>query len=48
VLAASYFRHGYKLGYFPEARFHHYYTGSLGEATRVHPRLRRRRDQLFQ
>jgi hypothetical protein len=31
VLAASYFRHGYKLGYFPEARFHHYYTGSLGE-----------------
>jgi len=31
VLAASYFRHGYKLGYLPEARFHHYYTGSLGE-----------------
>lgn len=31
VLAASYFRHGYKLGYCPEARFHHYYTGSLGE-----------------
>jgi hypothetical protein len=31
VLAASYFRHGYMLGYLPEARFHHYYTGSLGE-----------------
>jgi hypothetical protein len=31
VLAASYFRCGHKLGYFPEARFHHYYTGSLGE-----------------
>ncbi|HVQ67157.1 MAG TPA: hypothetical protein VMT08_06620 [Bradyrhizobium sp.] len=31
VLAANYFRCGYKLGYFPEARFHHYYTGSLGE-----------------
>jgi hypothetical protein len=31
VLAANYFRHGYELGYFPEARFHHYYTGSLAE-----------------
>ena len=31
VLAASYFRYGYKLDYLPEARFHHYYTGSLGE-----------------
>jgi hypothetical protein len=31
LLAASYFRQGYKLGYFPAARFHHYYSGSLGE-----------------
>jgi hypothetical protein len=31
LLAASYFRQGYKLGYFPTARFHHYYSGSLGE-----------------
>ena len=31
VLAANYFRCGYKLGYCPEARFHHYYTGSLAE-----------------
>jgi hypothetical protein len=29
LLAASYFEHGYKLGYFPKARFHHYYSGSL-------------------
>ena len=31
VLAADYYRCGYKLGYVPEARFHHYYTGTLGE-----------------
>lgn len=31
VLAAGYFQHGYALGYFPEARFHHYYTGNLDE-----------------
>ena len=31
LLAASYFRQGYKLGYFPAARFHHYYSGFLGE-----------------
>ena len=31
VLAANYFQHGYELGYFPEARFHHYYAGSLKE-----------------
>ncbi len=31
LLAASYFRQGYKLSYFPAARFHHYYSGSLGE-----------------
>jgi hypothetical protein len=29
LLAASYFRGGYKIGYFPRARFHHYYSGSL-------------------
>jgi glycosyl transferase family 2 len=29
LLAASYFRRGYKLGFFPKARFHHYYSGSL-------------------
>jgi hypothetical protein len=29
LLAASYFQRGYKLGYFPQARFHHYYSGSL-------------------
>lgn len=31
VLAAGYFQRGYALGYFPEARFHHYYTGNLDE-----------------
>jgi Glycosyl transferase family 2 len=31
LLAASYFQRGYKLGYFPRARFHHYYSGSLSE-----------------
>ena len=31
VLAASYFEHGYKIGYLPEARIHHYYIGSLAE-----------------
>jgi Glycosyl transferase family 2 len=31
LLAASYFRQGYKLGYFPKARFHHYYAGSLSD-----------------
>jgi len=31
MLAASYHQRGYKIGYFPEARFHHYYCGSLSE-----------------
>ena len=31
LLAAAYFRQGYKLGYVPAARFHHYYSGLLGE-----------------
>ncbi|QWG17092.1 glycosyltransferase [Bradyrhizobium sediminis] len=31
LLAADYFQHGYKLGYFPKARFHHYYSGSLSD-----------------
>ena len=31
MLAASYFQRGYKIGYFPKARFHHYYSGSLPE-----------------
>ena len=31
LLAADYQQRGYKLGYFPEARFHHYYCGSLSE-----------------
>lgn len=31
MLAASYHQRGYKLGYFPEARFHHYFCGSLRE-----------------
>ena len=31
VLAAGYFQHDYELGYFPEARFHHHYTGILDE-----------------
>jgi hypothetical protein len=31
LLAASYFQRGYKLGYFPKARFHHYYSGSLSD-----------------
>jgi len=30
LLAAGYHQHGYKLGYFPKAKFHHYYCGSLG------------------
>jgi hypothetical protein len=30
-LAASYFQRGYKIGYFPKARFHHYYSGSLSD-----------------
>jgi hypothetical protein len=29
ALAASYFEMGYKIGYLPEARIHHYYIGSL-------------------
>lgn len=29
VLAADYFDRGYKIGYLPEAKFHHYYVGSL-------------------
>ena len=31
ALAASYYQYDYELGYFPEARFHHYYTGLLGD-----------------
>jgi hypothetical protein len=31
LLAANYFQRGYKLGYFPKARFHHYYSGSLSD-----------------
>ena len=31
VLAASYFQRGYKIGYFPNAKFHHYYSGSISE-----------------
>ena len=31
LLAASYFRQDCKLGYFPQARFHHYYSGSISE-----------------
>ena len=31
LLAASYFQRGYKLGYFPKARVHHYYSGSLSD-----------------
>jgi hypothetical protein len=31
LLAASYFERGYKVGFFPKARFHHYYSGSLNE-----------------
>ena len=31
VLAANFFQLGYKLGYFPKARFHHYYIGTVRE-----------------
>ena len=31
VLAAGYFARGYTIGYLPEARFHHYYVGHIGE-----------------
>jgi Glycosyl transferase family 2 len=31
LLAANYFQRGYKIGYFPKARFHHYYSGSLSD-----------------
>lgn len=31
LLAAGYHQRGYKLGYFPRARFHHYFCGSLNE-----------------
>lgn len=33
ALAASYSQGSYKIGYFPKARFHHYYSGSLAELT---------------
>ena len=29
ILAADYFDHGFKVGYLPEAKFHHYYVGQL-------------------
>ncbi|WP_426612136.1 glycosyltransferase family 2 protein [Bradyrhizobium sp. McL0616] len=31
VLAAGYFARGYSIGYLEDARFHHYYTGRIGE-----------------
>ena len=31
LLAARYATHGYRIGYLPEARVHHYYVGELGE-----------------
>jgi hypothetical protein len=30
-LAATYFQRGYKLGYFPKAKFYHHYSGSLSD-----------------
>ncbi len=31
ALAASYFEHGHRIGFLPEARMHHYYIGSFAE-----------------
>lgn len=31
LLAAGYFQRGYKIGFFPKAGFHHYYSGSLSD-----------------
>ena len=33
ALAASYLQRGYRIGYFPQAKFHHYYSGSLKTVT---------------
>ena len=33
ALAESYRQHGYKIGYFPKAKFHHCYAGSLADLT---------------